>query len=106
MKKLLLLIPMIILLSGCSYNQDKEYDNIVYTYFETNEYETNENTIKITVDNDMTSFEIIAIGNLMLKELDKDITIKIYQYEDIIPTIITLQSIDNETICYTFNLKE
>lgn len=105
MKRLILLCFMIILLTSCGNKQSNEYDNIVYTYFNTYDYETTDSVIKITVS-DMTSFEIIAIGNLMMKELDNDMTIQIYQYDNMIPTIITLKEIDNEVICYTFNIKE
>ena len=79
------------------------YSELVYTHFDTTQYEIDNDTIKITLHNDMQYEEIITRTNSMLNEINEDITIKIYQYNKVIPTIITLYKSDNEIMGYRFN---
>jgi len=71
MKKLLMIL-FILVLSGCNSiaNEDSTYDELVYTYFETNEYTVKNDTMKIVLRSDMTYTDMVAIGNLMLERSD------------------------------------
>jgi|LGOV01.1.fsa_nt_gb uncharacterized lipoprotein YmbA len=104
MKRLLVLL-FILLLTACnsSSNNDLYYKELVYTHFETTQYEIDNDTIKITLDNELSYEEIVTRTNLMLNEINEDITIKTYQYNKGIPTIITLYKLDNEISGYKFN---
>jgi len=107
MKKVLMVL-FILLLSACnsSSNNSLYYDELVYTYFETREYTVNNDTIKVILRNDMKYNDMIAIGNLMLDEIDGDIKLELYKYNNIIPTVVILTKKDNETTGTIFNKKE
>lgn len=102
-----LFFASIFLLSACNLtpNNETQYKELVYTYFETSDCASNYDVIRITVE-DMESDEIIARASLLLDEIDSDITIKIYQYETMIPSIITLKKIDGEISGLTFNTRQ
>ena len=94
MKKIFMFLLFTIVLTGCSYNTDNTYDELVYKYFEVNDYTYNGDTITIKIHNNESNDDLIAKGNLLLGDTllnDIEFKIKIYKYDSIIPTIIMLE---------------
>ena len=107
MKKVLTVL-LILMLSACnsSPNDTMKYDELINAYFDTTEYTVSNDTIKVTIRNDMNYNDMVALGNLMLQEIEGNMTLELYKYNNVIPTVIILTKQDDETTGTVFNKEE